>query len=44
VRALAAAGHEIVLAGADRPAAIAWGWEAGVRLFQGRVVDRALRG
>jgi hypothetical protein len=44
VRALAASGHEIVLAGADRPAAIAWGWEAGVRLFQGRVVDRALRG
>jgi hypothetical protein len=29
-----------VLAGADRPAAIGWGWEAGIRLFQGPLVER----
>ncbi|MCK8786813.1 hypothetical protein M0638_20790 [Roseomonas sp. NAR14] len=29
----------IVLAGADQPAAIGWGWEAGLRLFQGRVIE-----
>ncbi|HZF74239.1 MAG TPA: hypothetical protein VE033_00200 [Acetobacteraceae bacterium] len=29
------AGVEVVLAGADSPAAIAWGWERGIRLFQG---------
>jgi hypothetical protein len=29
------AGVEIVLAGADSPAAIAWGWARGIRLFQG---------
>jgi hypothetical protein len=28
-----------VLAGADRPAAIAWGWEAGIRMFQGRLIE-----
>jgi hypothetical protein len=36
----AAAPPEVVLAGVDRPAAIAWGWEAGIRLFQGPLVDR----
>jgi hypothetical protein len=30
----------VVLAGVDRPAAIAWGWEAGLRLFEGRLVER----
>ncbi|MFN9091203.1 MAG: hypothetical protein ACK5V0_06810 [Alphaproteobacteria bacterium] len=29
----------IVLAGADRAAAIAWGWEAGIRMFQGRLIE-----
>jgi hypothetical protein len=36
----AACGAEIWLAGADRAAAIAWGWENGVRLFQGRLVEK----
>ena len=30
---------QVVLAGADRPAAIAWGWEAGIRMFQGRLIE-----
>ena len=38
--ALAAPGAELVLAQADRPVAIAWGWQHGVRLFQGRLVER----
>jgi hypothetical protein len=39
--ALLAAGAEcVVLTGVDRPAAIAWGWEAGLRLFQGPLVER----
>ncbi|MGG5811085.1 hypothetical protein [Falsiroseomonas sp. CW058] len=33
----------IVLAGVDRPAAIAWGWEAGIRQFQGALVERRWR-
>ena len=33
------AADHIVMAGADRPAAIAWGWEAGIRLFQGRLIE-----
>jgi hypothetical protein len=31
--------EHIVLAGADRAAAIAWGWEAGIRMFQGRLIE-----
>jgi hypothetical protein len=31
----------VVLAGADRPAAVAWGWEAGIHRFQGAVPGRA---
>lgn len=30
----------VVLTGVDRPAGIAWGWEAGLRLFQGPLVER----
>jgi hypothetical protein len=30
----------MVLAGVDRPAAIAWGWEMGFRLFSGRLIER----
>jgi hypothetical protein len=41
---LAAAGERVVLVGVDRPAAIAWGWEAGLRLFQGPLVERRRRG
>jgi hypothetical protein len=41
---LEAAGDRVVLAGVDRPAAIAWGWEAGIRLFQGPLVERRRRG
>lgn len=33
-------GPEVVLAGVDRPAAIAWGWEIGIELFQGPLVER----
>ena len=33
----------LVLTGADRSAAIAWGWENGITLFQGRATDRHLR-
>ena len=36
--------ERVVLVGVDRPAAIAWGWEAGIRLFQGPLVDRRRRG
>jgi hypothetical protein len=39
VEALAAR-HRLVLAGADRPAAVAWGWERGISLFQGKVIER----
>ncbi len=43
-RLLQAAADRVVLAGVDRPAAIAWGWEAGIRLFQGPLVERRRRG
>jgi hypothetical protein len=43
-RLLEAASDRVVLAGVDRPAAIAWGWEAGIRLFQGPLVERRRRG
>ncbi|MBI0536073.1 hypothetical protein D9599_10860 [Roseomonas sp. KE2513] len=36
-------GMSVVLTGADRAAAIAWGWENGITLFQGRATDRHLR-
>lgn len=36
---LTLAAEHVVLAGADRPAAIAWGWEAGIRMFQGRLIE-----
>jgi hypothetical protein len=36
---LANPAEHVVLAGADSPAAIAWGWEAGIRLFQGRLIE-----
>ena len=36
---LSQSADKVVLAGADRPAAIAWGWEAGIRLFQGRLIE-----
>jgi hypothetical protein len=29
----------VVLSGVDRPAAIAWGWEMGITLFQGRLIE-----
>lgn len=29
-----------VLAGVERPSAIAWGWEMGITLFQGRLIER----
>jgi len=31
--------ESVVLAGVDRPAAIAWGWEMGITLFQGRLIE-----
>lgn len=31
--------ERVVLAGVDRPAAIAWGWEMGITLFQGRLIE-----
>lgn len=37
---LAEGAERVVLTGVDRPAAIAWGWEAGLRLFQGPLVER----
>ncbi|MBP0491711.1 hypothetical protein [Roseomonas indoligenes] len=43
VATLAGAGVAVVLTGADRSAAIAWGWENGITLFQGRATDRHLR-
>jgi hypothetical protein len=36
---LANPAEHVVLAGADAPAAIAWGWEAGIRMFQGRLIE-----
>ncbi|WP_137127161.1 hypothetical protein [Roseomonas sp. HF4] len=40
LRALLPAEPEsVVLAGVDRPAAIAWGWEMGITLFQGRLIE-----
>lgn len=36
---LPAAPDAVVLSGVDRPAAIAWGWEMGIALFQGRLVE-----
>ncbi|MBR0662196.1 hypothetical protein GXW75_23285 [Roseomonas oryzicola] len=36
---LPAAPDAVVLGGVDRPAAIAWGWEMGVTLFQGRLIE-----
>ena len=41
---LADAAERVVLTGVDRPAAIAWGWEAGLRLFQGPLVERRRNG
>lgn len=38
--ALEAGPEQVVLAGVDRPAAIAWGWEMGISLFQGRLVEQ----
>ena len=38
--ALLREGVEVVLAGADGSAAVAWGWENGITLFQGRVLQR----
>lgn len=35
---------EVVLTGVDRPAAIAWGWEIGIALFQGPLVERRREG
>ena len=40
---LAGEGVTLVLTGADRAAAIAWGWENGITHFQGRATDRHLR-
>ncbi len=37
--ALPAEPEAVVLAGVDRPAAIAWGWEMGITLFQGRLIE-----
>lgn len=37
--ALPAEAEAVVLAGVDRPAAIAWGWEMGITLFQGRLIE-----
>ncbi len=41
---LATAPERVVLTGVDRAAAIAWGWESGVRLFQGRLVEKRRSG
>jgi hypothetical protein len=30
--------EQVVLTGADRAAAIGWGWEAGITLFEGRLL------
>ncbi len=40
---LADTGVEPILAGVDRPGAIAWGWENGVRLFQGPLIEACRR-
>ena len=37
--AMPTAPDSVVLAGVDRPAAIAWGWEMGITLFQGRLIE-----
>lgn len=37
--AFPAGAEAVILAGVDRPAAIAWGWEMGITLFQGRLVE-----
>jgi hypothetical protein len=37
---LATEADRVVLTGVDRPAAIAWGWEVGLRLFQGPLLER----
>ncbi|MGG5887891.1 hypothetical protein ACLF3G_12190 [Falsiroseomonas sp. HC035] len=34
---------QVILTAVDRPAAIAWGWEAGIRCFQGPLVERRHR-
>lgn len=41
---LAETPERLVLTGVDRPAAVAWGWEVGFRLFQGPLVERRRRG
>lgn len=41
---LGTAPETVVLTGVDRAAAIAWGWEAGIRLFQGPLVEKRRRG
>jgi hypothetical protein len=41
---LGTAPESVVLTGVDRAAAIAWGWEAGIRLFQGPLVEKRRRG
>ena len=38
--ALPHAADRMVLAEVDRPAAIAWGWEMGFRLFSGRLIEK----
>lgn len=37
---LAAEPERVVLAGVERSSTIAWGWEMGITLFQGRLVER----
>ncbi|MBW6400171.1 hypothetical protein KPL78_20090 [Roseomonas sp. HJA6] len=37
--AMPSAPDAVVLSGVDRPAAIAWGWEMGITLFQGRLME-----
>lgn len=37
--ALPAAREHVILAGADSPAAIAWGWQRGITRFMGRVLE-----
>jgi hypothetical protein len=41
---LAATPERVVLTAVDRAAAIAWGWEVGIRLFQGPLVEKRRRG
>jgi hypothetical protein len=41
---LAESPERLVLTGVDRPAAVAWGWEVGFRLFQGPLVERRRSG